>query len=132
METYGSYIILCDAEKEIFVVRDGAIDRSRGRNGRLGRAESWRYFQIVSICKGNLVFIDYEERTRLRKIDLNDFSAVSTELSVFMSNVAVAEQKALVFALSAVCQSVTCLHVEISSFETERTVKIADAEGSII
>lgn len=37
MKSYMDYIIICDFDRDILLVKDGELDRSVGKNGRLGK-----------------------------------------------------------------------------------------------
>lgn len=87
-------------------------------------AESCRASETLQLYKSNLLFIDFDERNIVRRIDLDDFRTNSLRLPVFMSNIATSKNEPIVYCLSRVSSTIYSLYIDISLLEIIESTKI--------
>lgn len=71
-----------------------------------------------------LLFIDFDERNIIRRIDLDDFRVDHLRLPVFLSNLATSKAEPIVYCLSRVSGVIYRVYIDVSLLEEIDHIKI--------
>lgn len=139
VRSWRDLILIVDFDRHVLVVKDGKIDVSRGQNGRIGRgrrgcnvAASWKTNELIQISESNLVFIDFDERNMLRRIDLSDFKSNHIIMNDFIGNITIppsGDEKNIIYCLSKLTNTIYRIRIDISLLIAMDSKKIPDCEG---
>lgn len=77
-------------------------------------ADAWRSNEILQMYKSNLVFIDFDERNFIHRIDLRDFRSDKVLVPDFLSNITIPRGQNMVFALSKVKNKLYRIFIDVS------------------
>lgn len=92
-------------------------------------AASWRTNESLQMYGSNLVFIDFEDRNIIRRIDLSDSRTDSLVMPDFLGNISIPPGKNIVYCLSKLTSTLYRVFIDISLLVLMDNKKITDCEG---